>query len=217
MARDFAVVGRRWSFIGCAVRTSKTGAPSSVSAQTAKLIAWSSLRVGELMQIKSAKIGPKRALLALRRNYLFLLRFKLALHIARAHGRVALLLARCNSSVLFPRFDLASRSSLQTTSVSPSPNAAIAFANCGRSLCAPLIFSANILAQPTPCNASVCACKVWPSVLTLAYPIVAIRNSVLCMTYVKKKSAIGADFCFAQMLRFPFRVDWRRYRLSNDL
>lgn len=41
--------------------------------------------------------------------------------------------------------DLASLSRL-------SPNAAIALASCGRSLCAPLIFSANILAQPAPCT-----------------------------------------------------------------
>jgi hypothetical protein len=33
---------------------------------------------------------------------------------------------------------------------------------------APLIFSAKRRAQPASCSASVCACKVWLSVLTLA-------------------------------------------------
>jgi hypothetical protein len=37
--------------------------------------------------------------------------------------------------------DLAKRSSFVTTNVSPSPNAAMALANCGLSLYAPLIFS----------------------------------------------------------------------------
>jgi hypothetical protein len=58
----------------------------------------------------------------------------------------------------------------------------MAFASCGLLLYAPLIFSANILAQPQAWSASVCAANVWPSVLTLAYPIVAI---VLFLSFVK--------------------------------
>jgi hypothetical protein len=99
---------------------------------------------------------------------------------------------------------------LHTTKQSPSPSAAIAFASCGLSLYAPLIFSANILAQPQACNASVCACSVWPSVLTLAYPIVAI---VLFLSFVKKKPAPIADFCFAQM----FRILLRRFSLPKHI
>jgi hypothetical protein len=58
------------------------------------------------------------------------------------------------------------RSSLVTRSTSPSPSEAMALRSCGRSLRAPLCFSANSFVAPAAFSSAIWASSVWPSVET---------------------------------------------------
>ena len=72
------------------------------------------------------------------------------------------------------RVDRASRSSRVTSSVSPSAIVFKARVSSLRSAFAPLAVSRWIRAAPAALSAAICASSVCPSVLTRAYPIVAM-------------------------------------------
>src|SRR5258707_2693842 len=74
-----------------------------------------------------------------------------------------------------------SRSSRQTTSVSPALRWCMASCRPGRSALAPLIVSVKIFSQPACVSASVWRSSVWSWVETRAYPISILAMFALCL------------------------------------
>jgi len=78
--------------------------------------------------------------------------------------------------------DRPSRSSFQTTRVSPGSKCSSRRVSSGRLVTAPLAWSVNVRAQPARCSASSCKAGSWPTVETRAYPrrcpitVVHVRN-----------------------------------------